>query len=238
MATELTIPSCVLSLLHFSFDKSCISFLLSKGLSIGIVGMSCILKLPQILSMLKTKSTKGLSALSIYTEILTFLFACLYPYHKKYDFSTYGENVTILIQNFIIFFLYWSYEKDKSYKTKHIGFVILCIGSTYICLTELFMNTFAWYLVASSGMILISVSRFSQIYSSYLSKSTGPLSSFTFLLNIAGNIARVYTTIKENNDYLMVASFVYGIFLSLIILFQIRYYAKGNIVFEKTKKVN
>lgn len=234
MVTEITIPSCVINLFHFSFDKACISFLISKGLSIGIVGLSCILKLPQILAMLKTKTIEGLSALSIYSEIMTFLFACLYPYHMKYPFVTYGENLTILIQNLMIFFLYWIYDKGKSNHNIHIFFLFLSIAITYICLTEIFMNNFAWYLVGSSGMILVSVSRFSQMYSSYSSKSTGPLSIFTFLLNILGNVARVFTTIKETNDYLLVASCIYGIFLSSIVVLQIRYYSKNNNIVKKS----
>ena len=65
---------CVKKTLTFNIEKECISYLISKGLSIGIVLFSFTSKLPQILYMLNTKDMKGLSYISIYLDILSTLF--------------------------------------------------------------------------------------------------------------------------------------------------------------------
>lgn len=225
--------SCLKSTLTFNFSGDCISYLISKGLSIGIVLMSFTLKLPQIISMLKSKSIEGLSYISIYSEIITFLFSCLYSYHKEYPFMTYGESVIILVQNFIIFLLCWKYDKDQSSDRKNFLFVAVCMIITYFCMKEKYVNDYIWYLIGSSGIPLVSISRISQIIISFKDKSTGPLSAFTFLMNIAGSVSRIFTSIKETGDKIIIISYVYSSLLSLIILIQIIYYSRKN---KETKK--
>ena len=58
--------SCVKKTITFNLEKECIVYLISKGLSIGIVFFSFISKLPQILYMYKEKAVTGLSYISIY----------------------------------------------------------------------------------------------------------------------------------------------------------------------------
>ena len=68
---------CIKKTLTLTIEKECISYLISKGLSIGIVLFSFTSKLPQILYMLKEKDIKGLNELSIFLDILVFLCSCL-----------------------------------------------------------------------------------------------------------------------------------------------------------------
>ena len=227
--------SCLKSTLTFNFSGDCISCLISKGLSIGIVLMSFTLRLPQIISMLKSKSIEGLSYISIYSEIITFLFSCLYSYHKEYPFMTYGESVIILVQNVIILLLCWKYDKDQSSDRKNFFFVAVCMIISYFCLKGNYVNDYMWYLIGSSGIPLVSISRISQIIISFRDKSTGPLSAFTFLMNIAGSVSRIFTSIKETGDIIIIISYVYSSLLSLIILIQIIYYSRKGKE-EPTKK--
>ena len=55
--------------------------------------------------MYKSKEIKGLSYLSIYLDIISFLCSSLYPFHKGYSFITYGENKIILLE--ILFTFLW-----------------------------------------------------------------------------------------------------------------------------------
>ena len=186
---------CVKKTLTFNFEKECISYLISKGLSIGIVLFSFTSKLPQILYMLKTKDMKGLSYISIYLDILSTLFYTMYPYHMGYPFLTYGEG---LIMSFL-FLCYKGFFDDK-----------------------------IWKLIGSGSTVLSMGSRITQIISSYKSKSTGPLSTITYGLNMLGNAARIFTSLKETNDIIMVGGFVVSFILNLIIFLQIIYYNKKD----------
>ena len=79
-----------------------------------------------------------------------------------------------------------------------------------------------------TSTILSVGSKITQIIKSYRDKSTGPLSSITFLLNMVGNIARIFTTIKETKDFIMASGFIISFVLNLIIFLQIIYYNRSQ----------
>ena len=58
--------ACVKKTLTFHLEKECLTYLLSKGLSVSNVLFSFTSKLPQILNLHKSKEIKGFSYLSIY----------------------------------------------------------------------------------------------------------------------------------------------------------------------------
>ena len=87
--------------------------------------------------------------------------------------------------------------------------------------------------IGSASTALSMVSRVTQIISSYKSKSTGPLSTITYGLNMMGNAARIFTSLKETKDFIMVGGFVVSFILNLIVFLQIIYYNRKG----KEKKV-
>jgi mannose-P-dolichol utilization defect protein 1 len=210
-----------------NFEKQCFTLILSKLIGYSIIFFSFILKVPQIKNMMKMKSDEGLSYVSIYLEIIIFLFSGLYGYHYENPFSTYGENCIILAQSLTILFLCWSYGAKASIFSKINRFLFL---SSLAVLTAISIKNLlpesAWFYIGSSPVPLASVARLTQIYESYKAKSTGPLSAFTFFLALGGSAARVFTTMTETNDYLLIFTYTYGAFLNLIILIQIFIY--GN----------
>lgn len=50
-------------------DMDCLKFTISKGLGLGIVAGSSILKLPQIIKIVSSGSVEGLAAISQYIEV-------------------------------------------------------------------------------------------------------------------------------------------------------------------------
>ena len=217
--------NCVKKTLSFDLEKECISYLISKGLSIGIVLLSFTSKLPQILYMLKTKEIKGLSYLSIYLDIASTLCYTLYPFHMKYPFLTYGEGLIILFQNMTIFFICWKYDTYQESDKYNMSFSLLISSFLFLCYKG-FFNEQIWKIVGSASTILSMGSRITQIIESYKSKSTGPLSTITYGLNMLGNCARIFTSLKETQDLIMVGGFVVSFILNLIIFLQIIYYNK------------
>ena len=223
---------CVKKIITFDFEQDCISYLISKALSIGIVLFSFTSKLPQIMYMLKTKEIKGLSYLAIYLDILSGLFYTLYPFHMGYPFLTYGEGLILLVQNIIIFCICWKYDTYQSSDKNNMSFSLLVVSFLFLCYKGLF-NDNIWKIIGSASAILSMGSRITQIIMSYRSKSTGPLSTITYGFNMIGNIARIFTTLKETKDLIIASGFVISFVLNLIIFLQIIYYNRKD---KDTKK--
>lgn len=225
---------CLTELSNFNFKKECIALLISKVLGFSIIFFSAILKVPQIKSMLKNKSDEGLSYLSMYIEIFLFIFNALYSYHKKAPFSTYGENVIILVQSLIILLLAWKYSKKGVSIFEKTLFLIAFSGTIYACISES-VSEQVWDLIGSSSIPLLTVSRISQIWNSFKTKSTGSLAMFTFILSFLGNLARVFTTVTESFDVLILLMYLYAAFLNFVIMLQIYIYGDKQANKEKAQ---
>jgi uncharacterized protein with PQ loop repeat len=73
-------------------DSFCFKLLISKALSIGIVLGAIMVKVPQILSILNSSSTKGLALSAILLEQVAITISLLYNFRQLNPFSTYGEG--------------------------------------------------------------------------------------------------------------------------------------------------
>ena len=217
---------CFNKIISFEFDNKCITLLISKLLGYSIIAFSFIFKVPQIFSMIKLKNDEGLSYISMYLEIILYLSSSLYSFHVKAPFSTYGENVVIFVQSLIILVLAWKYTKIKISYIEKLIFLIGMNILIYICLQDKLLSNKFWDILGSSSIPLITVSRISQIFNSFKFKSTGSLSLFTFSLGFFGNIARIFTTLAETSNLIILFTYIYGAVLNLIIIFQILSY--GN----------
>jgi mannose-P-dolichol utilization defect protein 1 len=217
-----------------------ISYLISKSLGYLIVIFSITLKLPQIWNMRQIKSDRGLSYLTMYTEIFIYLFCFLYGYRKGNPFSTYGENVFILIQSLFIILLCWKYGQKSSTINKLFRaiFMILLALITIKCVDGKGIPEYVWTILATSPIPLSSIGRMSQIFVSFREKDTGSLSSITYLLGFLGSITRIFTTYTETGDKIIIATFVYGAFLNLIILIQIVMYGDKSRKITAKEKLN
>jgi mannose-P-dolichol utilization defect protein 1 len=219
--------NCVKGIMSGSFDASCIQLIISKMLGYSIIVLSCILKVPQIKNMLNAKSDKGLNYISVYSEIILYLFSALYSFHYRNPISTYGENIIVLIQCLIILYLSYKYAGSRiGIVEKIVAVSFIAMFPTLMIVNESIIPDKYWELLASSSMIIISIARWSQIFHSYKHKDTGPLSSFTFILALGGNLARAFTTISETGDKILLMAYFYGAILSLICLIQIFIYNK------------
>jgi mannose-P-dolichol utilization defect protein 1 len=220
---------CVNKILNLNIEKSCITLLISKLLGYAIILVSFNFKVPQIRNMYKAKSAEGLNYLSVYMEIFLMLLSVLYSVHYNNPLSTYGENIIILAQNIIILLLTWEYSTTKVSPFSKLLVLSGLAGFSYVMLQPYIPEAF-WGYLASITVVVLTISRASQIYTSWKTKSTGPLSKFTFIAVFLGNVARAFTSFTETNDKLLLFSYCYGALLGLIVLTQIYIYE------PKTKK--
>ncbi len=74
-------------------SKAIFVALLSKGLGLGIVAGSTMVKIPQVVAVLRARSADGLNPLSFELETLALAIAATYGVLNGLAFSAFGESV-------------------------------------------------------------------------------------------------------------------------------------------------
>ncbi|KAK7909392.1 hypothetical protein WMY93_014076 [Mugilogobius chulae] len=109
--------------LNFNFlDVPCLKVVISKGLGIGIILGSVLVKLPQILKLIGASSAEGLSLQSVLLELLAITGTMTYSILNQFPFSAWGEALFLMLQTLTIGFLILHYNQKTS---KGVLFVLV-----------------------------------------------------------------------------------------------------------------
>lgn len=157
-------------------DTECIKYGISKGLGIGIIGASSIVKVPQILKLVSSQSADGVSFFSYLLETGAYIITLAYNYRNGFPFNTYGETALIMAQNVVITVLILNYSNRASMAAL---FVALFAAAATALFSQgiLDMKTLS-YLQAGAGVLGVA-SKVPQILAIAQQGSTGQLSAFT-----------------------------------------------------------
>ncbi len=131
-------------IVHRIFEFVCLKKVAIKMLGYAIVFASAIVKIPQIVNIIKAKSTKGLAELMLYTELLGYMIGMFYPIHYGQPFSTYGECVFITIQAAIVLSLLWYYNRARYPLCLVLLFVIGYSAFGVTLMYGTFLSDYAW----------------------------------------------------------------------------------------------
>ncbi|PSR87171.1 monosaccharide-P-dolichol utilization protein [Coniella lustricola] len=202
-------------------DADCLKLAISKALGVGIVAASSIVKVPQILNLVRSKSASGVSFLSYLLETTSYLISLAYNVRNGFPFSTYGETALILGQNVIITVLVLNY----SGKASLAALLVAVLGASVATLfSEALVNMDTLgYLQAGAGTLGVA-SKLPQILAVYQEGSTGQLSAFAVFNYLLGSAVRIFTTFQEVDDKLILYGFVAGFVLNCVLAAQMVYY--------------
>ena len=75
----------------------------------------------------------------------------------KYPLLSYGECIIILIENIIIFILFWKYQNEKNSNIKNISFTIFNILFLIFSLKFDIVKEKIWKIIYSSTFTLTSI---------------------------------------------------------------------------------
>ncbi|CDW85211.1 UNKNOWN [Stylonychia lemnae] len=201
------------------FNKECLKITISKCIGYTIIAGAFIIKVPQILKILKSKSVEGISKYLYYIDLLMYMNSTGYSLHMKIPFSVSGENIIILIQLAIIVLQFWTYSKTITALEKFILSAFFFVYS-FILLNDTLLSEEAWTFIAQINILLLCSSRLPQIFTNFQNKSTGNLAFITFFLGFGGSLARLGTVIVETDDFVFLLGFVVAVCLNGIIVLQ------------------
>ncbi|KAI5736258.1 hypothetical protein M8J76_001510 [Diaphorina citri] len=171
--------------------EECLKSLLSRGLGLGIVAGSLLVKLPQIIKIYTEKSAKGISPWGVLCELFAIIANAAYSFVNRFPFSAWGDAVFLLIQTAAILALQLTYSVSTA---AALGFVAL------------------------TSIVLL------QAYTNYKNCSVGQLSLVTCLLLFFGSLARVFTSIHETGDNILILTYVLASLANGVILSQFYLY--------------
>lgn len=156
-------------------DTECIKYAVSKGLGIGIIAASSIVKVPQMLKLVKSKSAEGVSFLSYLLETSAYLITLAYNVRNGFPFSTFGETALILGQNVIISVLVLNYSGRAGAAAVLVA--ALAGGLAALFAEHVVDRKALSYLQAGAGLLGVA-SKLPQIVAIYQQGGTGQLSAF------------------------------------------------------------
>lgn len=219
--------------LNFNFlDVPCLKIVLSKGLGIGIILGSVLVKLPQILKLMGAKSAEGLSFKSVMLELLAITGTMAYSIANKFPFSAWGEALFLMLQTVIIGLLIQHYGGRTS---RGILFLVVYFGLVVLLLSPVTPMSVVTTMQASN-MPAIIIGRLIQAATNFRNGHTGQLSAISVFLLFAGSLARIFTSLQETGDTLMALTYVISSACNGTIALQVLYYWNSSSEHKKKKK--
>ncbi|XP_017860357.1 PREDICTED: mannose-P-dolichol utilization defect 1 protein homolog [Drosophila arizonae] len=207
--------------LEYNFlDVSCFKALLSKGLGIGIIAGSVLVKVPQVLKILNSKSGEGINLMGVMLDLLAITFHMSYNFMNGYPFSSWGDNTFLAIQTVAIAALVLYFGGRKPYA---FIFVVAYAILLYILNSGL-TSMKVLFAIQSCNIPILLVGKLSQAVTNYRAGSTGQLSAATVIMMFAGSVARIFTSIQETGDTMIIITFVASTFANGVIFSQLLYY--------------
>ncbi|CAG8087180.1 unnamed protein product [Penicillium salamii] len=203
-------------------DPACTTLAISKALGIAIVGASAIVKVPQILKLIGSRSSAGVSFISYALETASLLITLSYGVRNQFPFSTYGETALIAVQDIAVGVLVLHFAGRTAAAATFVAVVAASIYALLFDQTLVDAQTMA-YLQAGAGALGVA-SKAPQIYTIWREGGTGQLSAFAVFNYLAGSLSRIFTTLQEVDDKLILYGFIAGFSLNVILATQMLWY--------------
>lgn len=186
----------------------------------AIIAGSVLVKVPQIFKILSNKSAAGINILSVFLEILAITLNLSYVFVKGFPFSAWGDVSFLAIQTAIIAILVLHYNGSK---VGVFAFIVIYLGLSYTLMGGLTSVDVLWSLQALNIPILIA-GKMSQAFTNYSNGHTGQLSAVTCFMLLFGSMARIFTSLQETGDGIIILTYCISTLANGVIVLQLLYY--------------
>ncbi|XP_054152900.1 solute carrier family 66 member 3-like [Oppia nitens] len=170
-----------------------------------------VLKIPQLIALLKSKSSRGLSLQSLVLEFWAYMTMTSYSLANSYPLSMFCEYPILLIQDIIIIYLILHFNQSLNFKC-FLTFVLICLFHTSIAIQVIPIkvsviliqlgNPIGWYSKAIQMLTIVK------------NKDSGQVSALTWFLNACSCAARLTTLWLSIMDPIVVTTLIVSFFLN------------------------
>lgn len=210
-------------------------------LSGGIVGVSSIIKIPQIRKIINPKLLEqrvsvanGLSLPGISLESFVYLVHVLYNKLNNNPFIGYGETLLLGLQNVAIILLI-EYYRARERGEDQMGAIVELARPIGVIAGAIILLSRVLPVSVINGLQVLNIplsitSKLPQIKRNHDLQSTSHLSNVTVGANVVGSFIRVLTTLqnfdKLGRDYVLLAGYGSSFLLNTVIAGQCYFYKK------------
>ncbi|KAJ8920844.1 hypothetical protein NQ315_015636 [Exocentrus adspersus] len=202
------------------FDGPCFSATLSKCLGLGIILGSLLVKIPQILKLVQNKSGEGISITSVTFDLAAITIYMSYSFVKQFPFSSWGDTSFLAIQTVIVAVLVLIYENAVM---KALIYLTTYLGICYVMMSGITPINVLWTLQTCNIPIVV-IGKLIQAWANFKNGHTGQLSAITMFMLFFGSAARIFTSIQETGDTVVILTYTAGTLANSLLVFQILYY--------------
>lgn len=228
LLTPILTETCVTKFFdEFDFvDEKCLKHTISKALGFGIIAGSLLVKVPQILKIFRGKSAAGITFISIVMELFAITSNMSYSYIQDFPFSAWGEALFLAVQTSIIALLVVWYNHGSIVLV--LSFMVAYGAAVYSLISGLTPVDILWSMQAANLPIIV-VSKFLQAMTNYRNQSTGQLSAITVFSLFLGSVARIFTSVQETGDNIIILTYATSSFANGMIASQILWYWNSSL---------
>lgn len=214
------------------FLAPCFSATLSKGLGIVLILGSLLVKVPQILKIFKSQSGTGINIFSVTLDLAAITIHMAYNFVKGFPFSSWGDTLFLAVQTVIIGALVLWYNKAT---IQSLLYLIIYLVVCYVLMGGLTPIDVLWSLT-SVNIVIVVAGKGIQAWTNYKNGNTGQLAAVTLIMLMGGSLARIFTSIQETGDPIVIITYIASSAVNSLLVFQLVYYWNSNNNLEKKKK--
>lgn len=221
-------PKCFESLVgNMNFgDSDCLKMLLSRSLGLGIIAGATCVKLPQIVKITRSGSATGISFVATLLELLAVTANGAYSFSKGFPFSSYGEAVTLSLQTSLIALLILWYNGNS---VMTVIFSLIYGVTVYAITTPGLVPEQVLWLGQAANIPMVVLGKMIQVIANFRQGHTGQLSAVTIFMLTLGSMARVFTSIQETGDMVVISTYLCSSSVNLMLSAQVLYYWNANV---------
>lgn len=183
-----------------------------------------LVKVPQIVKIWHAKSATGISLFSVLLDLLAITCHMAYSFVSGFPFSSWGDSSFLAIQTSLIAAMVLFYSGLPGLSALFItSFFIVC----YVLMGGYTPRELLWSVQGLNIPILL-IGKLSQACTNYKNGSTGQLSAITCFMLFFGSLARIFTSVQETGDSMMIMTYLASSFANSVIILQLLYYWNAN----------
>lgn len=176
-------------------------------------------KVPQVVKIYKNKSGQGINVPSVTLELVAYVVYMSYSFSKKYPFHQWGEVLFLTIETLAIAILCLYYEGATELAVAYaVSYSVFCVLMMVVV-----PDNILWTL-QSVNILIFTAAKCLQIYTNYENGNTGQLSEITLGLLFMGSLARIFTSIQETGDFIIILANTIACAANALLVVQMWYY--------------